>query len=279
MDLEGRILRGFLGNHPREAARVLERLTERDVEAALDRAEPEEIALVLAAMVPSLASRYLQALALARGAETLAALASEKAAELLRRVPVEPRQALLEGLDPERREPIERLLRYPRETAGSWMEPHFVVFRMDRIVEEAIEELRAQGTELRHYLYVVDDALVLRGVLSLRELVASPARARMGDVMRQPVQTLSARAGRTSILRHPGWNNFPSLPVVDEEGRIVGVFRYRTFQELKGRPDDDVNPGALGLALALGELFWWGAAGLFRGLERTGHVDGDDGSE
>lgn len=153
------------------------------------------------------------------------------------------------------------------------MHPYFAACHVSRRVEDAILELRESGTDLRYYLYVVDDDLLLVGVLGVEELMASDPAAGLADVMRRPVETLSARAGRNAILRHPGWKRYPSLPVVDEVGRLVGVFPYRTFQQLSGAPDEESDPSTLGLALALGELFWWGAAGLFRGLER---ID-DDG--
>jgi predicted transcriptional regulator len=153
------------------------------------------------------------------------------------------------------------------------MDPRFVAWHLSRPAGEALAELKEQGADLRYYVHVVDDDLVLSGVLSVRELVASPMNASLAEVMRRPVETLSAWAGRNAILRHPGWSRYPSLPVVDEMGRLVGVFPYRTFRQLQGAFEEERDPSALGLALALGELFWWGAVNLFRGLD-GGSPDG-----
>ena len=272
MDLEERIVHGFLREHPREAARVLERSPDREARELLTRSDPEEAAAVLEAIVPSAASRHLDSLEPRHAAEVLDRFSSDRAADLLRRIEPERRARILDTLDRERRTPIERLLRFPPDSAGALMDPHFAAYHLSRRVEDAVLDLREQGPDLRYYLYVVDDDLLLAGVLAVKELMASPPTAPLSDAMRRPVETLSARAGRNAILRHPGWKRYPSLPVVDEAGRLVGVFPYRTFQQLVGAPEEESDPSALGLALALGELFWWGAASLFRGLERT-----DDG--
>ncbi len=272
MNLEERIVHGFLREHPREAARVLERAPDGDAREVLSQSKPEEAAAVLAAIVPSAASRHLEQLQPRLAAEVLERLSSDRAADLLRRIEAERRGGILEALDEGLRTPIERLLRFPVNTAGALMHPHFAAFHLSRRVEEAVSELRDRGADLRYYLYVVDDDLKLVGVLGVKDLMAALPSARLGDVMRRPVENLSARAGRNAIVRHPGWKRYPSLPVVDELGRLVGVFPYRTFQLLHRSPEEESDPSALGLALALGELFWWGAASLFRGLERM-----DDG--
>jgi len=267
--LEQRIVRGFLRQHPRAAARVLELSTEEEALDVLSQSEPAETAAVLEVLVPSAASKHLDRLAPGLAASVLERLSSDRAADLARRMRAERRADLLARIDEAIRAPIERLLRFPVGSAGALMNPHFAAYHVSRSAEEALAELKGQGTDLRYYLYVVDDALVLVGVLGVRDLVASSPDVLLGDVMRHPVATLSARAGRNAILSHPGWKRFPSLPVVDEGGRLVGVFPYRTFQELKGAPGEDGDPGGLGLALALAELFWWGASSLFRGMERN----------
>jgi magnesium transporter len=275
MSLEDRIVRAFLRGHPREAARVLERSPHGDAREVLSRSDPDEAAPVLEALVPTAASKHLDGLEPRLAAEVIERLSSDRAADLLRRIDAERRTAILALLDPERRTPIERLLRFPVDCAGALMHPHFTAFHASRRVEDAILELRESGTDLGYYLYVVDDDLLLVGVLGVEELMASEPAARLADAMRRPVETLSARARKNAILRHPGWKRYPSLPVVDEMGRLVGVFPYKTFRELSGAPDEESDPSTLGLALALGELFWWGAAGLFRGLERMD----DDGAD
>lgn len=268
MSVSIRIARRFLESHPEEAARVLERLRDDEIEAVLAEADNEEAASALAALVSPVAARQVSTLPAERAAEVVILLPPDRAADLLRRLDETTRAGIL-GLVPESaRLPVERLLRFPPDTAGSMMDPRFVVFHESREVEETLSEITEKGADLRYYIYIVDDESTLVGVLSVREAVAAPKGARLSEVMRRPVATLSARAGRGAILAHPAWKRVPSLPVVDEKGRIVGVFRYRTLQELEGAPDEDDQPSALGLALSLGELFWWGASGLFRGLSR-----------
>jgi magnesium transporter len=261
-----RIALGLMGSHPEDAARVLERLREGDAHAVLAEADDEQVAAVLTALVAPVASRQLALLPAERAADVVPVLSPDRAADLLRRLDEAARGRILALVPDTARHPVERLLRFPTDTAGSMMDPRFVAFHQNRTAEEALAEITESAADLRYYIYVVGDDSTLVGVLSLREAVAAPKSSRLGEVMRRPVATLSARAGRGAILAHPSWKRVPSLPVVDEKGRILGVFRYRTLQELGGSPQEDDQPSALGLALSLGELFWWGASGLFRGL-------------
>lgn len=251
-----------------ESARVLEKLPERDTVELFAGLETSTAGLVLEAMLPSGAARVVRALPVDASSELLSELPPRRASEILRLLDADARQSRLERMSEEPRRAAERMLRFPAGTAGALMEPRVVAFHLSRTASQALEEIRERALMVRFYVYVVDDRNVLRGALSIRELLNAPPDARLDAVMRQPAESLSARAGGRGILSHPAWKRLPLLPVVDEGGRLVGVFRYESLQALRGERGDTEEESPLGLALALGELFWIGASGLVRGLER-----------
>lgn len=266
MDLERSVALGFLCEHPAAAARLLERSEEQEVARVLEQLEPQDLARVLSAFSPSVSSRQLAILSTSRAVGAVSALGPERGAVLMRRVPGERREELMTALSEADRRSFEKLLRYPEGSAGALMDPHAATFHREQTVGEVLEVIRSRWRDLRYYVFVLDDEHRLAGVLSLRELVASPIDAALGSVMHSPVESISARASRRGILAHEGWKRFPQLPVVDESDRLLGVLRYRTLRRLQDAGDDDEAADPLGLALALGELFWLGAAGVFRGL-------------
>lgn len=266
MSLEKAIADAFASSRPSDAARVLEALSEDEVRELVDQSEIRAAAAVVEAMTPLAAARCLSLASAPHVVEIVSVLPLDRAGDLLRRLGNEKRAEILSRLPKERKAPLEKLLSFPEHTAGAMMEPRVESFPETMTVEATLHQVRRPGTELRYYLYIVNDDLVLTGVASLRDLVSAPLDANLRSIMKRPVQTLSARAGKSATLEHPGWRRYPVLPVVDEAGRLVGVFRYETFRRLQERPDtDEASP--LNVALALGELFWLGASGLLRGLE------------
>jgi len=270
--LDRTIALDLIGAHPVAAARALERMREADVAALLATTESAHLASLLAALTPAAAASQLALLPLARSVEVLSRLGPELGAPLARALESERRRIVLEALDEEERTAFERLLHYPADTAGALMDPRVASFHESRLVRDALEAVRERWRHLRYYVFVLDDEHRLAGVLSLRELVSASADASLTSVMRRPVVSLSARASRGAILRHPGWRSFPQLPVVDEADRLLGVFRYRTYQSLQRDGAREEAPGPLGLALALGELFWLGASGVVRGIALEGRT-------
>ncbi|MBX3354968.1 MAG: magnesium transporter [Phycisphaeraceae bacterium] len=102
----------------------------------------------------------------------------------------------------------------------------------DQTIGEAIESLRSRvitGQVL--YIYVVDDADRLVGVLPIRRLLFSSPTARVGAVMVH--QSISIRYDRPmreafEIFSH---QRLLALPVVDEERRLLGTIDVQVYSE------------------------------------------------
>lgn len=267
MNVEGKIADVFARSRPNEAARVLETLPEDAVREFLEETELTAAAVVVESLTSLMASRCLSLASSSRAAAIANELPLERASDLLRRADAETRSKVLSEMPPNRRGPLQKLLRFPEHTAGAMMEPRVESFLGNMTVGETLRKVHETKSELRYYLYVVDEQLVLRGVASWRQLVAAEPDLTLRAIMTRSVQTLSARAGKSAILSHPAWRRYPVLPVVDENGHLLGVFRYVTFRRLQERSDSE-EPSPVNVALALGELFWLSAAGLLRGLEQ-----------
>ena len=72
-------------------------------------------------------------------------------------------------------------------------------------------------------IYAVDEGGHLRGVLSLRELLAAPEGSRVGDVAWTDVATVSSSADRAEVARVTSKYDLVAVPVVDSERRLLGV--------------------------------------------------------
>jgi magnesium transporter len=146
-------------------------------------------------------------------------------ADLLRRLPGPVRENLLRLVDEADRRDIARLIQYPENTAGALMTTDYAWLPANITVEEALERLRLQAPdkETIYYVYIVDEHRRLLGVVSLRDLIMAPRRAILSDVMTTPVKSVHDTDDREKVAQEFGEYDLLAMPVVDAEGRLVGI--------------------------------------------------------
>jgi magnesium transporter len=264
MDLEAALLARFVLAHPTEAARLLESMSASDVAAILADLPTEASIELLSCLNPLSAAASLQLVDVARAAMDLAATRLVAAGAILRNMQQEPRAAVLEALPPDERRALTRLLRHPEGTAGALMDPEVLSVDESASAGETLERLRRSPQHALYYVYVVDDAQRLVGVVNLRELMEARPEQPLGLRAIRPVQSLPVRASSESIVAHPAWERFHALPVVERDGRFAGVIRYESVRQLEGRfLERGLEDRATETASALGEVYALGLRGLF----------------
>ncbi len=219
-------------------ARLLEPADLADVLALADEDERVEIAKLLP---PDLTGEALIAMPEEEHAEdTLAALSSEQAAGIVEELPdddaadilgeLEPEQQrrILSAVDAEERQEVERLLRYPEDTAGGLMTGAMVMVDQDQTVQEAVESIRKQGEEVDDFneTYVLDGERRLAGVLGFKRLVLSSPERPVRELMEEPAVTVGPEMDQEEVARLMSRYNVPSIPVVDREGRLLGRITF-----------------------------------------------------
>ena len=117
------------------------------------------------------------------------------------------------------------LLRYPEDTAGGTMTTEFVAVPADLSAAATIDRLRElePDAETIYYVYVVDAAERLVGVLSLRDLIVAPPASPVGEVMIPDPVAVDVLADRDEVAAVVARYNLLAVPVVDEERRLVGI--------------------------------------------------------
>jgi magnesium transporter len=209
----------------------------------------------LSRMSPHFGAECLKGLPSASAGGALETMPLDAAAALLRRLPKDERHRILEAAPPQAAAALSLLLRFPENTAGSLMDPGVLSVPEDITAEETLHRVRFSGARVSYYVYVIDRAGALGGVLSLRELMAGEPDLPISALMHREVARVSVHADRIAIRAHPGWLDYYALPVVDDANRLVGVLRYKTIRALEDAlPTANRDPIAIGLAL--GEVYW-----------------------
>ncbi len=280
MDPHRSLSQAFLRAHPEDAARQLERLPLEELAAYLEETPAADAVAVLERMAAPVSADCLALLSPARAGRALALLPVDISASLIRRLLRGQQEKLLAAASADIASTLDLLRRFPENTAGALMEPRVLAVHEDINVRQARERMRRAAGQVLYYLYVVDRAQRLVGVLNVRELLLASGKEPVTAIMRSDVARISVHADRRAILTHGGWREFHALPVVDDDGRLVGLIRYRTLRILEEQAQA-TPPGhsALNLGLRLGELYWVALSGLLQGMTRRGRPASDDGPE
>ncbi len=178
---------------------------------------------------------------------------------------------VLRNMNADKRNLVNQFLNYPDNSAGSIMTIEFVEFRADMTVAKAMEELRKTGLdkETVYTCYVLDPHRVLIGVLPLRTLIFAEANMEISHLMEDDVisvQTLDDQEDIAYIFKK---YNLISVPVVDREGRMVGiitvddivdVIEQETTEDMEKMsallPSDEVYLKTSVIALSKNRIVW-----------------------
>lgn len=118
-------------------------------------------------------------------------------------------------------------LAYQEGCAGSLMRGGSVTFLQTSTVGEVIADLGEHAADYTdrdvQYLYVVDENRVLMGVLRLRDLVLSPRRLPVSQLMIPDPVTVPDSMQLEELVEVFQERNCFGLPVVDAAGQLLGV--------------------------------------------------------
>ncbi|MBR1984263.1 MAG: magnesium transporter, partial [Clostridia bacterium] len=120
---------------------------------------------------------------------------------------------------------INKYLNYKDSTAGAIMTPEFVRLKVGTTVEDAFDHVRNQCEEAEtiNVLYVVDDKKVLKGVLTIKELLLANKKQKIEEVYNDNIVVATTDMDQEKIASIFSKYDFLALPVVDKEHRIVGI--------------------------------------------------------
>ena len=152
----------------------------------------------------------------------------DDAADLVEEMPANVVKRILKQADPEMRRSINQILRYPENSAGSWMTTEYVSLRPEMTVEEAILRIRRQGVdkETIYTCYVTKDR-VLVGIVTVKDLLlVQDDETKIEDIMLTNLISVSTHTDQEEVARMLSHYDFLALPVVDKENRMVGIVTF-----------------------------------------------------
>ncbi len=212
-------------------------LQEADVAELLDELDVKE-AVILYRMIPKeMAAEVFSFLDVEKQAEISLLVSDEELnqivdelyfddkIDLIEEMPAGVVKKILKNSTVVERRLINQFLKYEEDTAGSIMTIEFVHLRANMTVAEAMAHIKRTGVskETIYTCYVTDEKRELTGVVTLKELVLADDNLIISGLMEQELIYVQTHDDQEIIANIFKKYDFLSLPVVDNEARIVGI--------------------------------------------------------
>jgi magnesium transporter len=184
------------------------------------------LAAQIRTLPPKEAAALIERAVPAEAVEALLQINPASVQAILAELDKDPRRFLAASAPPEVAEQWKRNTNYPAGTIGQLMEPPLAVFSPEMTVGQAIDALKPLvRSAFVTYVYVVDAGGKLGGLVTMRDLLFNEKGARLAEVMLANPFTLAPGLQLRDAMRLTLNRHFPQYPVVDAEGRLVGLVR------------------------------------------------------
>lgn len=145
--------------------------------------------------------------------------------DMLGDLPANMVKRILQNAKPETRRLVNKFLRFPEDSAGSIMTAEFIDLKKEYTVAQAIAKIKRLAPEMEtiYTVYVTDKQRRLEGTASFKDLLIAPDNVEVSSIMEKnviSVHTTDDQETAANLLQKYG---FLSLPVVDNEDRLVGI--------------------------------------------------------
>lgn len=233
-------LKTFLESLPREERLLTVTRLDADTSTRLFAALAPDYAADLLKELPEAESeRILQALEPATAAHIVDQLSSDRQANLLFSLDEVRTEAILGQMMSGEFKKTRFLMNYPRDTAGGLMMVEYLCYDEDFCVRDVLRDLRENGVRYSdyevQYAYITREGGTLSGVLKMRDLLFAAEDVRIKSLMIPNPICVKVTDTLDELSRFFDDHGFIGVPVVDEDGRMVGVVRRASVKEAAGK--------------------------------------------
>ncbi len=229
-------LRIFFENmHPADAAGLVAQLLKKDQKKLFSLLSAAMAADVVEELQPAEQVQVVNDLPPEHASDIVEEMESDKGVDLLQDLPREKSEALLQLMEPQEAAQARELLEYPEDCAGGLMAKEFLALGKQLTLSEAVRALQSRSQDVEKYpisyVYVLDEAKRLAGVLRVRDLLLKNPSLKVSDVMIADPITVPAAAHLNEIQRLFDQYHLLALPVLAPDGKMLGIIRQESVKE------------------------------------------------
>ena len=211
--------------HYADIAEIIEDLTVEEGIYLIKLLDSDVTADVITELDEDTREKILGGLSSKEIAEEMSELDTDDAADIISELTDKQQEEVISQIeDEEHANDIRDLLRYDENSAGGLMAKELVKVNENWNVLTCVKEMRAQAEEVSrvHSIYVVDDNDILKGRLSLKDLLTTSTKTAIKDVFIKNVDFVHVDDKAEDVARIMQKYDLEAIPVVDKAGRLVG---------------------------------------------------------
>jgi magnesium transporter len=211
--------------HPADLADILEELSHDDQKSMIESLDEETAAQALSEIPTRMQVSLLESVSTGKAADLVEEMAPDEAADVLQELSPETSAQVLANMETEEAEEVRELLGFEENTAGGLMTTEFVLVGDSASVEGATVALKIFEGEIEsiHCVYLIDADCVLTGSVPLGRIILADRESILKDLSSDPLISVPFHADEKTVVNLFQKYNLLTLPVVDDNGRLLGV--------------------------------------------------------
>jgi len=152
-------------------------------------------------------------------------MSSDERADLLSSLPDEVTNKFLDLMSETERKDVEKLIKYPPNSAGSIMTTEYISLTPELTVFQASELIRqtAPKKETIYYTYVTDRENRLIGFVSLKDIFMARPDLPIKKIMHRKIIKAGTRQDQEEVAKTVRKYNLLALPVIDKDRKLAGI--------------------------------------------------------
>ena len=225
------------GRDMKQLKRRMEELNEFDVAAFLAGIEDNRMPMVFRLLSKETAAevfanlevddqeRIINSITDSELAAIIEELYVDDAVDMMEELPANVVKRIMRTATAETRSLINQYLRYPENSAGTIMTSEFVDLKKYMSVRESFARIRRIGKdkETIYVCFVISADRKLEGVVTVKDLLLADDDDIIEDLMNRHVVFATTTEDRESVSEKFSDYDLMAMPVVDREGRLVGL--------------------------------------------------------
>ena len=211
--------------HPADLAEIVEELGNAEREAIFETMDSEVAADALSELDPGTQASILESLEPDVAADIVEEMSPDEAADALAELEHETSEDILDEMETAEGEEVRELLEFDEDSAGGMMNTEYVALPEAATVREAIDHLRGQEELLEsvNVLFLIDSDGVLKATVPLARIFLAAGDRELRTLAPEKLRRASLDVKQEELTEIFDKYNLISLPIVDAEGRLVGV--------------------------------------------------------
>lgn len=211
--------------HPADLADVLDDMDVDDQISVIESLDDETAAETIAEAEAETQIQIIEKLDTESASDIIEEMDPDEAADLLQDMDRVKADKILEHMDLDEASDVRKLLEFEEDTAGGLMTTEYAAIFEDFTIKDAFSHLRlvAADIEIIYYMYVIDKQEHIKGVISIRDLLAANPSSLVSDIMDTDLVTVSPDTHQEDVAALISKYDLVGIPVVDDKNEILGV--------------------------------------------------------